>query len=87
MPSTLQPVPCGGERFLGESPRACVAIQYEDPRFAPFYLLLKIYTANNPGRPIVSGNSTLTEMISGYVEGVLKLYITSTLASFFIHII
>eukprot|EP00061_Rhincodon_typus_P011191 g36030.t1 len=32
----------------------------------------KIHKANTPGRPIVSGNGTLCENLSGYVEGILK---------------
>ena len=41
-------------------------------------MLPKIHKTNNPGRSIISGNGTLTEMISGLVEGVLKLYASSS---------
>eukprot|EP00061_Rhincodon_typus_P005320 g24679.t1 len=37
-----------------------------------FYSLPKIHKANTPGRPIVSGNGTLLESLSGYVEDILK---------------
>ncbi|XP_072410897.1 uncharacterized protein [Chiloscyllium punctatum] len=42
------------------------------PREGDFYCLPKVHKANTPGRPIVSGNGTLCENLSGYVEGILK---------------
>eukprot|EP00061_Rhincodon_typus_P005975 g26130.t1 len=36
-----------------------------------FYCLPKIHKANTPGRPIVSGNGTLCENLSDYVEGII----------------
>ncbi|XP_072410591.1 uncharacterized protein [Chiloscyllium punctatum] len=37
-----------------------------------FYCLPKVHNANTPGRPIVSGNGTLCENLSGCVEGIFK---------------
>ena len=39
-----------------------------------FYLLPKIHKPNNPGRPIISNNNTLTEHESHFVETLLKPY-------------
>ncbi|XP_067848012.1 uncharacterized protein [Heptranchias perlo] len=48
------------------------------PRMGDFYCLPKIHKANIPGRPIVSGNGTLCENLSGYVEGILKPIVQGT---------
>eukprot|EP00061_Rhincodon_typus_P006814 g27838.t1 len=45
------------------------------------YRLPKLHKANPPGHPIVSGNRTLWENLSGYVEGILKPIVQGT-ASF-----
>ena len=41
-------------------------------RTARFYLLPKIHKANNPGRPIISGNGSPTEHISLFIDSFLK---------------
>ncbi|CAN7947414.1 unnamed protein product, partial [Ixodes hexagonus] len=38
-----------------------------------FYLLPKIHKSGNPGRPIVSSNSTVTESISSFVDYLIKV--------------
>ncbi|XP_067859529.1 uncharacterized protein epn2 isoform X2 [Heptranchias perlo] len=48
------------------------------PRVGDFYCLPKIHKANTPGRPIVSGNGTLCENLSGYIEGILKPIVLGT---------
>eukprot|EP00061_Rhincodon_typus_P002870 g18702.t1 len=42
------------------------------------YCLLKIHKANTPGSPIVSGNGTLRENLSGCVKGILKPIVQGT---------
>lgn len=42
------------------------------PSAGRFYLLPKIHKPNNPGRPIVSSNGTVTEAISSLVDTYLK---------------
>lgn len=37
-----------------------------------FYLLPKIHKINNPGRPIVSSNGTVTEKISSFIDSLIK---------------
>lgn len=41
-------------------------------RTSPFYLLPKIQKPNNPGRPIVSGIDSPTDVISGTLDRILK---------------
>ena len=41
-------------------------------RTARFYLLPKIHKANNPGRPIISGNGSPTEHISLFIDSFLR---------------
>lgn len=41
-------------------------------RTSPFYLLPKIHKINNPGRPIVSGIDSPTDVISGTLDRLLK---------------
>ncbi|XP_072332649.1 uncharacterized protein [Scyliorhinus torazame] len=48
------------------------------PRIGDPYCLPKIHKANTPGRPIVSGNGTLCENLSGYIEGILKPIVQGT---------
>ncbi|XP_078093251.1 uncharacterized protein LOC144508913 [Mustelus asterias] len=48
------------------------------PRVGDLYCLPKIHKANTPGRPIVSGNGTLCENLSGYVEDILKPIVQRT---------
>ncbi|XP_067859745.1 uncharacterized protein [Heptranchias perlo] len=48
------------------------------PCVGDFYCLLKIHKANTPGRPIVSGNGTLCENLSGYFESILKPIVQGT---------
>ncbi|XP_043546925.1 uncharacterized protein LOC122550231 [Chiloscyllium plagiosum] len=43
-----------------------------------FYCLPKIHKSKIPGRPIVSGNRTLWENLSGYVEGIFKPIVQGT---------
>ena len=45
-----------------------------DSRMATFYLLPKVHKdmSNPPGRPVISGNETLTEPISKYVDFFIK---------------
>eukprot|EP00061_Rhincodon_typus_P012161 g37724.t1 len=43
-----------------------------------FYGLLKIHKFNTPGHPIVSGNGTLCENLSGNVEAILKPIVRGT---------
>eukprot|EP00061_Rhincodon_typus_P011005 g35697.t1 len=43
-----------------------------------FYYLQEIHKANTPGHPIVSGNGTLCEKLSDYVEGILKPIVQGT---------
>ena len=45
-----------------------------NPRMASFYLLPKVHKnlTNPPGRPVISGNETLTEPISKYVDFFIK---------------
>eukprot|EP00061_Rhincodon_typus_P009288 g32677.t1 len=43
-----------------------------------FYCLPKIHKANTPGHPIMSGNGTLCENLSGYIEGILKPIVQGT---------
>ncbi|XP_072357570.1 uncharacterized protein [Scyliorhinus torazame] len=50
------------------------------PRIGDLYCLPKIHKANTPGRPIVSGNGTLCENLSGYIEGILKSIVQGTLS-------
>ena len=42
------------------------------PSCGRFYMLPKIHKAGNPGRPIVSGTGTVTEPVSGYIDGLIK---------------
>ena len=44
----------------------------QNPKAGRFYILCKIHKANNPGRPIVSSNSHVTELISQFVDFHLK---------------
>ena len=43
-----------------------------EPRTSNFYTLPKIHKKNNPGRPIVNGIDSITEMISAYVDDNIK---------------
>ena len=45
-----------------------------NPQPGKFYLLSKIHKPNNPGRSIISNNNTLTELLSHFVETLLKPY-------------
>uniref|UniRef100_A0A8C5LW51 Reverse transcriptase domain-containing protein n=1 Tax=Leptobrachium leishanense TaxID=445787 RepID=A0A8C5LW51_9ANUR len=49
-----------------------------NPRMGTFYMLPKIHKPGNPGRPIITGVDTLTELISGLIEGILKPLVTNT---------
>lgn len=56
----------------------------EHPTLAAFYLLPKVHKPpfdNPPGRPIISGNGTLTEPASKFVDSFIKPYVR-TLPSF-----
>ena len=46
-----------------------------NPQPGKFYLLPKIHKPNNPGRPIISNNNTLTEHLSHFVETLFKPYV------------
>ncbi|CAN7948048.1 unnamed protein product [Ixodes hexagonus] len=37
-----------------------------------FYMLPKIHKSGNPGRPIISGNGTLTEPLSSFIDAMIK---------------
>lgn len=50
------------------SKRLCTALTAPNPSPGRFYMLPKIHKKGNPGRPIVSGIGTITEMISAYIE-------------------
>ena len=56
-------------------------LKVQTPTASRFYMLPKIHKANNPGRPITSGNNSPTEKISIYVDTHLKP-IVSKLDSF-----
>ena len=58
--------------------QATTSLIPKDPRPGTLYLLPKVHKANIPGRPIISGNGTLCEGISGYVEGILKPLVQDT---------
>lgn len=47
---------------------------HSNPRLASFYLLPKVHKnlTNPPGRPVISGNESLTEPISKYVDFFIK---------------
>ncbi|CAN2387690.1 Reverse transcriptase (RNA-dependent DNA polymerase), partial [Pristimantis euphronides] len=65
-------------RNLSVEPTKLLAMIPENPRVGIFYLLPKIHKPGNPGRPIISCVETLTESISGWVEGVLKPVVKNT---------
>ncbi|CAJ0966790.1 unnamed protein product [Ranitomeya imitator] len=50
----------------------------ESPRTGTFYMLPKIHKSGNTGRPIISCVGTLTEQVSGWVEGILKPLVKDT---------
>ena len=51
-------------------------LSYIPPNLQPgkFYRLPKIHKPNNPGRPIISNNNTLTEHLSHFAETLLTPY-------------
>lgn len=51
----------------------------ENPRVASFYMLPKIHKCvdNPPGRPIISGNDSLTESVSKYIDYFIKPCLSS----------
>lgn len=62
----------------------CKYMTVEHPSLATFYLLPKVHKPpfdNPPGRPIISGNGTLTEPASKFVDFFIKPYVR-TLPSF-----
>lgn len=46
----------------------------ENPCVASFYMLLKIHkcVVNSPGRPVISGNDSLTKPVSKYIDHFIK---------------
>ncbi|CAJ0966566.1 unnamed protein product [Ranitomeya imitator] len=50
----------------------------KSPRTGIFYMHPKIYKSGNPERPIISCVGTLTEQVSGWVEGILKPLVKDT---------
>ena len=42
-----------------------------------FYMLPKIHKPNNPGRPIVNGNGSITEKISAYIDQEIRHLVPS----------
>lgn len=51
------------------------------PSAGRFYMLPKIHKPNNPGRPIVSANGTVTEDLSCYVDSLIR-HLPATYQSF-----
>lgn len=51
----------------------------ENPRMASFYMLPKIHKCleNSPGRPVISGNESLTEAVSKYIDHFIKPFLPS----------
>ena len=66
------------EGLPAELGRPLVTLVPEKPRQGLFYLLPKIRTTGNRGRPIISCSNTLCENISGFVERVLKPVVRQT---------
>ena len=48
-----------------------------EPKPGRFYFLPKIHKDGNPGRPIISGNSTATEKISKFVDLLIQPLVPS----------
>lgn len=47
----------------------------QNPRTSPFYTLPKIHKAGNPGRPIVSGINSPTDIISGVIDKLIRIHV------------
>ncbi|CAN7951161.1 unnamed protein product [Ixodes pacificus] len=47
-------------------------LKQTQPTTGRFYMLPKIHKTGNPGRPIISGNGTLTEPLSSFVDNLIK---------------
>ena len=56
----------------GSLPSTAENLINKNPRCSKFYLLPKIHKPENPGRPIVSACSCPTELISKYLDSILK---------------
>ena len=60
-----------------ESPPAATNVIITNPRTSCIYFLPKIHKPNNPGRPIVSGCSCPTELISSYLDKIMAPIVRS----------
>ena len=66
--------PLDDEQYYAKLMQDPLKLIPQDSQPGKFYLLPKIHKPNNPGRPIVSNKTILTEKILQYVEFHLKPY-------------
>ena len=66
------------DKIINEETKCYLIHVQTDPKPGRFYILPKVYNQGNPGRPIVSSNSHLTEGISQFVDHHLKPLVQTT---------